>query len=139
MKQDRRSLRALAALLPSGVLGLSMTLAAADASAATSTGIAPAKGTPESVALRLEAIRNSVSVVVAVPAAEGGGLFGAFLHLHKERVRRSLRDQPDHRFLVALGGTGDEPGEGQGEQAPRGQTEQGRSTHRQRNQHAFGI
>lgn len=71
MKQDRRSLRALAALLPSGVLGLSMTLAAADASAATSTGIAPAKGTPESVALRLEAIRNSVSVVVAVPAAEG--------------------------------------------------------------------
>ena len=71
MKQDRRSLRALAALLPSGVLGLSMTLAAADASAAASTGIAPAKGTPESVALRLEAIRNSVSVVVAVPAAEG--------------------------------------------------------------------
>ena len=42
----------------------------------------------------------------------GGGLFGAFLHLYEERVRRSLRDQPDHRFLVALGGTGDEPGEG---------------------------
>ncbi|MDP1751376.1 MAG: GrrA/OscA1 family cyclophane-containing rSAM-modified RiPP [Reyranella sp.] len=71
MTEDRRSLRALAALLPSGILGLSMSLAAADASAATSTGNAPAKGTPESVALRLEAIRNSVSVVVTVPAVEG--------------------------------------------------------------------
>ena len=37
MAEDRRSLRALAALLPSGILGLSMSLAAADASAATST------------------------------------------------------------------------------------------------------
>ncbi|MDI1264088.1 MAG: rSAM-associated Gly-rich repeat protein [bacterium] len=71
MAEDRRSLRALAALLPSGILGLSMSLAAADASAATSTGSAPAKGTPESVALRLEAIRNSVSVVVMVPSVEG--------------------------------------------------------------------
>ncbi len=70
MTQDRRSLRALAALLPSGILGLSMSLAAADASAATSTSAEPAKGTPESVALRLEAIRNSVSVVVTVPAVE---------------------------------------------------------------------
>ncbi|MEI7874424.1 MAG: hypothetical protein WCK95_20005 [Alphaproteobacteria bacterium] len=69
MAQDRRSLRALAALLPSGILGLSMSLAAADASAATSTGAVPDKGTPESVALRLEAIRNSVSVVVKVPMA----------------------------------------------------------------------
>jgi rSAM-associated Gly-rich repeat protein len=71
MAEDRRSLRALAALLPSGILGLSMSLAAADASAATSADRAPAKGTPESVALRLEAIRNSVSVIVAVPAVEG--------------------------------------------------------------------
>ena len=31
----------------------------------------PAKGTPESVALRLEAIRNTVSVVVQVPKDEG--------------------------------------------------------------------
>ncbi|MDI1287770.1 MAG: rSAM-associated Gly-rich repeat protein [Reyranella sp.] len=69
MTQDRRSLRALAALLPSGILGLSMSLAAADASAATSIGSEPAKGTPESVALRLEAIRNSVSVVVRIPMA----------------------------------------------------------------------
>ncbi len=71
MTQDRRSLKALAALLPSGILGLSMSLAAADASAATSTGIEPVKGTPGAVALRLEAIRNSVSVVVTVPAVEG--------------------------------------------------------------------
>jgi rSAM-associated Gly-rich repeat protein len=70
MTQDRRSLRALAALLPSGILGLSMSLAAADASATTSAGVEPAKGAPESVALRLEAIRNSMSVVVTVPAVE---------------------------------------------------------------------
>jgi rSAM-associated Gly-rich repeat protein len=70
MTRDRRSLRALAALLPSGILGLSMSLAAADASAAKSSDSAPAKGTPESVALRLEAIRNTVSVVVRVPKDE---------------------------------------------------------------------
>ena len=70
MTRDRRSLRALAALLPSGILGLSMSLAAADASAAKSRDSAPAKGTPESVALRLEAIRNTVSVVVRVPKDE---------------------------------------------------------------------
>ena len=67
MTQDRRSLRALAALLPSGILGLSMSLAAVDASAAKSSDSTPAKDTPESVALRLEAIRNTVSVVVQVP------------------------------------------------------------------------
>jgi len=71
MTQDRRSLRALAALLPSGILGLSMSLAAADASAAESGESAPVKATPESVALRLEAIRNSVSVVVRIPMAGG--------------------------------------------------------------------
>ncbi len=70
MTQDRRSLRALAALLPSGILGLSMSLAAADASAKTTAAIEPdKKGTPESVALRLEAIRNTVSVVVRIPMA----------------------------------------------------------------------
>ena len=67
MTKDRRSLRALAALLPSGILGLSMRLAAADASAAKATGSTPPPATPESVALRLEAIRNSVSVVVRIP------------------------------------------------------------------------
>ena len=61
MTQDRRSLRALSALLPTGVLGLSMSLASADASATASSGSAPAAGTPESVSLRLEAIRNQVS------------------------------------------------------------------------------
>ena len=69
MTQDRRSLRALAALLPTGVLGLSMGLATADAAAATSSGAAPAKDTPGAVALRLEAIRHSVSVVVRIPMA----------------------------------------------------------------------
>ena len=67
MTQDRRSLRALAALLPSGILGLSMSLAAADASATAAVGKAPGKDTPESVAHRLEAIRNSVSVVIRIP------------------------------------------------------------------------
>jgi rSAM-associated Gly-rich repeat protein len=67
MAQDRRSLRALTALLPSGILGLSMSLAAADASAAKSSDSPRAKGPPESVALRLEAIRNTVAVVVQVP------------------------------------------------------------------------
>ena len=67
MTKDRRSLQALAALLPSGILGLSMTLAAADASATATAGAKPAKDTPESVAHRLEAIRNTVSVVVRIP------------------------------------------------------------------------
>ncbi|MGQ0582666.1 MAG: hypothetical protein ACT4O6_12070 [Reyranella sp.] len=49
MTRDRRSLRALAALRPSGILGLSMSLAAADASAAKSGNGAPAKGTPQSI------------------------------------------------------------------------------------------
>ena len=71
MTQDRRSLKALAALLPTGILGLSMNLASADASAAATTGTTPTKGTPESVALRLEAIRNQVSVVVQLPGRTG--------------------------------------------------------------------
>jgi len=70
MTDDRRSLRALATLLPSGILGLSMSLAAADASATASAGVAPAKDTPGSVAHRLEAIRTSISVVVTLPVAE---------------------------------------------------------------------
>ena len=70
MTEDRRSLRALATLLPSGILGLSMSLAAADASATASAGVAPAKDTPGSVAHRLEAIRTSISVVVTLPVAE---------------------------------------------------------------------
>ncbi len=71
MTQDRRSLRALSALLPSGILGLSIGLASADSMAATSSGERTAPKDPGSVALRLQAIRNSVSVVVQVPKAGG--------------------------------------------------------------------
>jgi len=58
MTHDRRSLRALAQLLPSGALGLSVGLAAADAAATTAPE--PAGGKP-SVAERLEALRTDVS------------------------------------------------------------------------------
>jgi hypothetical protein len=71
MTQDRRSVRALSALLPTGVLGLSISLASADGMAATSSGERAAPKDPGSVALRLQAIRNSVSVVVRLPAPEG--------------------------------------------------------------------
>jgi len=71
MTQDRRSLRVLSALLPTGMLGLSMGLASADASATTSSGSAPATGKPESVSHRLEAIRNQVSVVIELPGSVG--------------------------------------------------------------------
>lgn len=57
MADDRRSLRALAKLLPTGVLGLSIGLAAA--AQATS-----ATGPNGSVAARLKAIRSSVSDVI---------------------------------------------------------------------------
>jgi rSAM-associated Gly-rich repeat protein len=62
MANDRRTLRALAALLPAGALGLSMSLAAADAGAAKATEVDRPAAT--SVAQRLQSIRNSVSVVV---------------------------------------------------------------------------
>jgi rSAM-associated Gly-rich repeat protein len=55
--KDRRSIEALATLLPSGIIGLSMALAAADAAAATTEPSAENK----SVAARLEALRGSVS------------------------------------------------------------------------------
>jgi rSAM-associated Gly-rich repeat protein len=56
MKQDRRSLRALANLLPSGVLGLSAGLAAADAVASPS----PAAPQSLTVAQRLQSLRTDV-------------------------------------------------------------------------------
>ena len=71
MTQDRRSLRALSALLPTGILGLSIGLASADSMAATSSGERATSKDPDSVALRLQAIRNTVSVVVQLPAPEG--------------------------------------------------------------------
>lgn len=58
MAQDRRSLRALAQLLPSGAFGLSVSLAAADA-AATATPVPEEKN--GSVAERLQTIRNDVA------------------------------------------------------------------------------
>lgn len=58
MTQDRRSLRALAQLLPSGALGLSVGLAAADAAATT---VPEPEGRKSSVSERLEAIRTDVS------------------------------------------------------------------------------
>ena len=65
MGQDFRKLRALAALLPAGALGMSISLASAGAMAMASPGpvqAEPAK--PASVALRLQAIRTSVSEVL---------------------------------------------------------------------------
>ena len=59
MAQDRRTLSALAALLPAGTLGLSVSLAAADAKA-TAVADSNAKN-PGSVAERLQSIRDSVS------------------------------------------------------------------------------
>ena len=55
--KDRRSIEALARLLPGGVMGLSIALAAADAAAATTE--APIED--KSVATRLEALRGSVT------------------------------------------------------------------------------
>ena len=57
--KDRRSVEALAALLPAGVASLSIGLAAADAGASTAVTDSPNAG--KSVAARLEAIRGSVS------------------------------------------------------------------------------
>jgi len=59
MSKQRRSVEALAALLPAGVMGLSIGLAAADAAASTTdTNMPNERG---SVAASLEAIRGSVS------------------------------------------------------------------------------
>ncbi len=60
--KHRRSTEALAALLPAGVMGLSMALAAADAAAATSASDAPTAR--KSVASRLEEIRGTMSDAV---------------------------------------------------------------------------
>ncbi len=71
MTQDRRSLRALSALLPTGILGLSIGLASAGAMAATSSGERAGTKDPGSVALRLQAIRNSVSAIATPPNDAG--------------------------------------------------------------------
>lgn len=61
MAQDRRSARALAALLPAGAFGFSVSLASADAAAALSSdGNSQAKK-PGEIAKQLQSIRLSVS------------------------------------------------------------------------------
>jgi rSAM-associated Gly-rich repeat protein len=71
MATNRRSLRALASLLPASVFSASVSLAAADAKAIQAEDPAPKK---EGVASRLQAIRNGVSVIVkqTVPDGKGG-------------------------------------------------------------------
>ena len=70
MAEDRRSVRALAALLPAGTLGLSVSLAAVDASAALSQGSAADR--PTEIAKRLQSIRETISDAAAQAAREGG-------------------------------------------------------------------
>jgi len=71
MTQDRRSVLALSALLPAGVLSLSIGLASADGLAASPSGASAVPKDPGSVAARLLAIRNSVSVVVNLSTKDG--------------------------------------------------------------------
>jgi rSAM-associated Gly-rich repeat protein len=76
MAQDRRSVRALAALLPAGALGLSVSLASADAAASRSqVGAADGK-TPGEVAKRLKSIRLSVSEAMEKYAKDGEPVVG---------------------------------------------------------------
>lgn len=70
MAQDRRSVRALATLLPAGALGLSVSLASADAAASRSQESADA-GKPADVAERLQSIRLSVSDALEKYARDG--------------------------------------------------------------------
>lgn len=69
MAQDRRSLGGLAALLPAGALGLSMSLAAANAAATAVNADSVDKS--RLVASRLQAIRDSVSVIVNTETQDG--------------------------------------------------------------------
>jgi rSAM-associated Gly-rich repeat protein len=62
MAENRRTLSALAALLPAGTLGLSVSLAAASAKATTAADTEVRK--PGSVAERLQSIREEVSGVI---------------------------------------------------------------------------
>jgi rSAM-associated Gly-rich repeat protein len=71
MAQDRRSVRALAALLPAGALGLSVSLASADAAASLSQDNGPDAKKPGEVAKRLQSIRLSVSDAMEKYARDG--------------------------------------------------------------------
>jgi rSAM-associated Gly-rich repeat protein len=76
MAQDRRSVRALAALLPAGALGLSVSLASADAAASRSQVSAADGKTPGEVAKRLKSIRLSVSEAMEKYAKDGEPVVG---------------------------------------------------------------
>jgi rSAM-associated Gly-rich repeat protein len=71
MGQDRRSARALAALLPAGALGLSVSLASADAAATLASDGGTAAKKAGNVAERLQTIRSSVSDAVEQYAKDG--------------------------------------------------------------------
>jgi rSAM-associated Gly-rich repeat protein len=71
MAEDRRSVRALAALLPAGAFGLSVSLAAADATATLSQDGASDPAKPCDVAKRLQSIRATVSEAVEQYAKDG--------------------------------------------------------------------
>ena len=71
MAQDRRSARALAALLPAGAFGLSVSLASADAAATASADTGAQPKSPGEVAERLQSIRLSVSDALQQYAKDG--------------------------------------------------------------------
>ena len=71
MGQDRRSVRVLAALLPAGAFGLSISLASADAAAALSQDGTGDSIKPGDVAKRLQSIRATVSEAVEQYAKDG--------------------------------------------------------------------
>src|SRR5262245_22466664 len=71
MAQDRRSARALAALLPAGAFGLSVSLASADASATVSPDAGAKPKKPGEVAERLQSIRLSVTEAMQQYAKDG--------------------------------------------------------------------
>jgi rSAM-associated Gly-rich repeat protein len=76
MAQDRRSARALAALLPAGALGLSVSLASADAAASRSQDSGRDAKKPGEVAKRLQSIRLSVSDAMEKYAKDGEPVVG---------------------------------------------------------------
>ena len=71
MAQDRRSARALAALLPAGAFGFSVSLASADAAATASPDAGAQPKKPGEVAERLQSIRLSVSDALQQYAKDG--------------------------------------------------------------------
>ena len=76
MAQDRRSVRTLAALLPAGALGLSVSLASADAAASLSQDSSRDAKKPGEVAKRLQSIRLSVSDAMEKYAKDGEPVVG---------------------------------------------------------------